>query len=98
MIGHPDECQCEVCASETRTRDIVVQDGKKYIPDLNIFHQDHFHMGVRVGSNVMVLNANHIEEVCDYLILVDLTTGKSKRISFTEKGLRPNLSEQVLNG
>ena len=98
MIGHPDDCMCQECASETRDPDIVVRDGKQYDPGMNIFTQDHFHMGTRMGSNVMILHPNHSEEVCNYFIVVDLMTGKSKRISFTDKGLLPSMSEQIING
>lgn len=63
---------------------MIVTEGKKYIPhaEANIFEQDAYHMGTRMGKNVMILHPNHDSEICKYLIIVDITTGESKKVSF----------------
>lgn len=46
----------------------------------NPFLSDIYHMGVRLGTNCMVMMANHDNTVCKYLIIVDTTTGERVRI------------------
>ena len=49
---------------------------------LNPFTQDMYHMGTNIGSNVVVMMKNHVEEECKYLIVVDCKTGERVKISF----------------
>lgn len=52
--------------------------------EANPFHHDAFHMGVKLGTNVMVMQANHATEECKYLIIINLETGTRHRISLKE--------------
>ena len=49
---------------------------------INPFCQDAYHMGVRIGTNVMIMLPNHDTERCNYLIVVDTITGERLRIRF----------------
>jgi hypothetical protein len=87
---------CAVCNHEVKG-DICVVPGKEYNTNIPLMHQDLFHMGTRMGTNVFILHPNHDSQACDYLILVDTNTGKSIRVSFTDKGKTPSMSEQIFN-
>jgi hypothetical protein len=97
MIGHPEDCMCQECASETRDPDIHVQEWTTYDTGLALTTQDSYHMVTNMGLNVTILHAKHPSEVCDYLIVVDVTTGKSIRISFTDRGRERSQAERIFN-
>lgn len=96
-MGCPSDCMCNECVAQSVDPEICVQPGKEYDPAVSLMHQDLFHMGTRMGTNVFILHPNHDSQVCDYLILVDTNTGKSIRVSFTDKGKTPSMSEQIFN-
>ena len=95
MIGHPDDCMCQECASETYGPAIHVQDWTQYDMGLALSTQDSYHMIQPMGLNVTILHPSHPSEVCHYLIVVDNNTGQSKRISFTEKGKTRTVPEKI---
>ena len=51
----------------------------------NPFNHDLYHMGQRLGKNLIVMFKNHPDEDCPYLILVNPTTGERYKLSFEEK-------------
>lgn len=55
-------------------------------PNSNVFLHDHFHMGTKVGSNVMVLHHSHSTEEAKYVILVHIPTGRRIQINLPEAG------------
>lgn len=50
--------------------------------DCNPFCHDAFHMGTRLGKDLMVMHANHDTEDCKYLIFVNTKTGERFRMEF----------------
>jgi len=46
----------------------------------NPFVHDSFHMGERLGNNIMAMFSNHSHEEMRYLILIDQNTGKRIKI------------------
>ena len=50
----------------------------------NPFFSDHFHMGQPIGTNLVMMYANHDTQPCPYLIFVDKTTGKRVKLVFDE--------------
>jgi hypothetical protein len=51
----------------------------------NPFWFDAYHMGVRIGTNVMVMMPNHANARCDYFIIVNIVTGERMRVSFADE-------------
>jgi hypothetical protein len=49
---------------------------------INPFNQDFYHMGTRIGKNVMVMMPNHDSQECNYLIVVNMRTGERKKLTF----------------
>jgi len=59
----------------------------KPMPDIaagNPYCSDAFHMRTTIGKNLELMYANFPGEVCKYLILVDITTGKRTRIEINQ--------------
>jgi len=52
--------------------------------------KDLYHMGFRVGTNVMVLFPNHDNKQCKYLVVCDEETGERLQISFTNDAINFN--------
>lgn len=50
----------------------------------NPMMEDQFHMGVPLGTNLMVLHHSHPSEVAKYVILVHIPTGHRIQINFPE--------------
>ena len=59
-----------------------VKELESFPPNENPFLHDAYHMGVRIGNNVMVMMENHDDQECKYMIVVDKTTGKRLQIDF----------------
>jgi hypothetical protein len=51
-------------------------------PGENPFDYDRYHMGVNIGTNVMVMMPNHQDEVCPYLIIVNTDNGQRMCVQF----------------
>lgn len=49
-------------------------------PNTNPFTEDAFHMGTRLGNNVMIMHKNHPDEHAHYLIIVNITTGERIKV------------------
>jgi hypothetical protein len=49
------------------------------------FHHDTYHMGTRMGKNVMAMFENHPNQECDYLIVVNMATGERVRLDFNQR-------------
>jgi len=52
-------------------------------PGANPFTEDVYHMGVKLGTNIMIMMPNHVSEVCPYLIVVNIDTGERMKVEFT---------------
>ena len=50
-------------------------------PHANPYREDAYHMGVSIGKNVKVMMSNHDDEICRYLIIVNIETGERLRIT-----------------
>ena len=61
---------------------IKVERGVRYNRNKPLLTQDFYHMGQKLGSNVEILFATHRSERMEYLIVVDIETGESVRLSF----------------
>jgi len=48
----------------------------------NPFLSDGFNMGSQIGKNVHVMYANHPDEKCEYLYVVDTETGERIKVMF----------------
>jgi hypothetical protein len=59
----------------------TTQDQRGGFQNCNPFHHDAYHMGQQIGKNLIMMHANHPDEICKYLILVDQLTGKQVRIN-----------------
>ena len=55
---------------------------KNYDPGVDLMHQDCYHMGHKLGTNVDLLFATHPSEKMKYVILVDTDTGESIKVEF----------------
>lgn len=49
---------------------------------INPFLQDSFHMGTRLGKNVIIMHRNFDSDDASYLIVINTKTGERKRITF----------------
>lgn len=47
----------------------------------NPFNFDSYNMGVKLGSNVMAMFESHENEKADYVILVNISTGRRLKIT-----------------
>lgn len=69
--------------------------------DSNPFCHDSFHMGTRMGKDLIVMHANHTEEDCKYLIFCNTKTGERFRLEFegaAEAVAHGQLVDDVLSG
>jgi hypothetical protein len=66
-------------------------------PKANPFSYDLYHMGTRMGSNLLIMHANHDSEICNYLILCNTDTGERWRVAITPAGKKETVCEQVFN-
>ncbi len=48
--------------------------------DNNPFNHDFFHMGTRLGNNLMIMHPHHDSDTCEYFILVNRKTGERIKI------------------
>jgi hypothetical protein len=55
---------------------------ESFPPNENPFNHDTYHMGVRIGSNVMAMMSKFTDEEQSYIILVNIKTGERIRIDF----------------
>lgn len=53
-------------------------------PQGNPFLHDNYHMGVTIGTNVVVMMANHQDKECPYLIVCNLESGERIRLEFKD--------------
>ena len=58
---------------------------ESFPPNSNPYHHDAYHMGMTIGKNVTVMMANHSDQECGYLIVINKTTGERLKITFDEK-------------
>lgn len=65
-------------------------------PKKNPFDEDEYNMGVKIGKNCFVMYSNPPSETCNYVIIVNRTTGERMRIALTEEGLAMTLSETLM--
>lgn len=49
---------------------------------INPFSQDVYHMGTRLGTNVIIMHSNFDHDPARYLIVVDCKTGERIKIEF----------------
>lgn len=47
----------------------------------NPFHHDDYHMGHRIGKNIMIMYAKHADAVHTYVILVNPMSGERIRVT-----------------
>ena len=52
---------------------------------INVFHQDTYHMGTQIGTNVVILHESFPKQICNYIIIVDPFTGERVKVTFREK-------------
>ena len=48
----------------------------------NPFEHDIYHMGTKIGNNVMIMYDVHNDKKAEYIIIVDIETGKRAKIIF----------------
>ena len=58
---------------------MIVQEMEDILPG-NPFCSDLFHMGIVVGSNVVIMYAKHNTEKQEYILICNTETGKRLRI------------------
>lgn len=51
------------------------------VANSNPFNHDLYHMGTKLGTNVIVMYANHPSEEMTYLIIVNVITGERMKVS-----------------
>jgi hypothetical protein len=61
---------------------IKVEQGRQFETNLNIMHQDLFHMGQPVGNNGYMLFHAHQTEEARYVVIVNKKTGESVKVIF----------------
>lgn len=57
-------------------------------PNENPFNHDAFHMGTKMGKDLMIMHANHTNEKCNYMIFINTKTGERFRVKFSETFLK----------
>jgi len=55
---------------------ITVTQMEGFPPNVNPYHYDLSNMGQAVGKGLHMMFGNHENEVCKYLILIDIPTGE----------------------
>jgi hypothetical protein len=58
---------------------------KNEVGAINPFRQDFYHMGTRLGSNLVALFRNFDKDNCEYLILVNTITGERIEVNITNE-------------
>jgi len=51
----------------------------------NVFEQDPYHMGNRMGTDIMMMYATHPTEVLKYLVFINTATGERWKLSFEQE-------------
>lgn len=60
-------------------------------PKSNPFNHDQYHMGIYVGDNCMIMVPNHQSEECEYVIVVNITTGERLKVDI--RAIQPTVLE-----
>lgn len=63
----------------------------------NPFNHDQYHMGTKMGTNCVVMQENHANQECNYLIIVNTETGERIRVCLTEKGKTQSIAEKLIS-
>jgi len=50
----------------------------------NPFLYDHYHMGTRIGENIIIMHAKHTEQKQGYVIVCNTETGERFKIHFDQ--------------
>ena len=79
-----DVMSAALSGTHTNHDSIDVQSGIQYEAGVNLMQQDAYHMGSRMGSNVMVLFDTFPSDNMDYLIVVNTRTGQSVKLTFQD--------------
>jgi len=74
----------ELTGSTVKMSGMILHEGDELAPG-DPFQTDHYNMGRRLGTNVMVMYDTFPGDRMRYLIIVDTETGKRLVIDFLEK-------------
>lgn len=61
---------------------IKISKKSPFDPAVNPFTQDLLNMGTTLGKNVLAMKRNHDDENCEYVILLNRTTGERIKVEF----------------
>ena len=66
-------------------------------PHGNPFLSDHYHMGTRLGTNIVVMYPNHSDKECPYVIVCNNETGERIKLEFKEDQSAAHLADLFNN-
>lgn len=58
----------------------VIESLRSFPPGANPMNHDGFNMGMEMGKGLFVMMMNHASEECNWLIFIDIKTGKRVRL------------------
>lgn len=60
---------------------MIAEVRESFPANANPFHNDFYHMGTKLGTNVIIMHENHPSEVMKYLIIVNIVTGERMKVT-----------------
>ena len=61
---------------------IQIEQMSSFPVNTNPFLHDAFHLGTKVGANVMVMHPNFVDGHMDYMIIINVETGERIKVKF----------------
>lgn len=72
---------------------IQIEQMSSFPANANPFSYDAFHMGTKLGSNVVVMHPNFADGHMDYMIIVNVETGKRIKVRFQAESVHDKAAE-----
>ncbi len=55
---------------------------ESFVPNVNLFLQDAYHMGTKIGENCIIMFEKFDNEIQKYIIVINPITGERIKITF----------------
>lgn len=66
-------------------------------PGGNPFLHDHYHMGIRLGTNVVIMHPNHQDKECPYFIICNTESGERTKVELKNSDKEWAIAELINN-
>lgn len=75
---------------------IQIEQMSLFPANANPFSHDVFHMGTKVGANIVIMHPNFSDGRMDYMIIVNVETGERIKVKFKAKSVH-DMAAELMN-